>query len=105
MKKILIGAIVVSVLGMFIVSCSAAKTYSNGATTYVCWEITTSDTDMQDVLILAGFEEESCTSTNSIGTCSSVDNILYGDMTYVYYDDYSEVAAENLCDGLSGTWE
>ena len=105
MKKLLIAAIAVTVVGMVLVSCTQTKVYSLDLALFgICQEISTSDADLQDNLVAAGYAEEACPSANAIGTCNTTDP-SYGEMGIVYYSgslfSYTVVEAEADCEG---TW-
>jgi len=105
MKNLLMVVLVVSVFGVVAVGCAQANVYSLDMGPLGCYEVTTSDPDIQTVLTKATFKESPCDTSNSVGSCTT-DHAVYGTQTQ-YFSKlfYTAAEAEAACTTSGGKWK
>jgi hypothetical protein len=105
MKRVLLIGLV-GILVLIVGSCMLGSKTVSYTSSGVCVEVTTSDKDVYDAAIQAGYEEGPCEISATSGTCKNYVTIEGESFSAVFDESmYSASEGEATCEILGGTWE
>ena len=110
MKKILVLLVLVAAATTIFFGCSLfgeeTYAYDLSRTSGVCVEITTSDFQLKQAALDAGYEIGTCPSTDELGVCAEYAELDGSSFDGIFYSTtgLTDSTAELACEMLNGTW-